>query len=119
MTNEQTVRRFEHEFKNKANLDVVDDLMSEDFVHHLPFPDLPPGRAGMKGVGTLIFGAIADISVAVELTVSQGDLVADRVSGRGIRKDTAAPVAWVENHIYRLRDGRIAEMWPAGGPDLR
>jgi ketosteroid isomerase-like protein len=118
MTNEEVVRRFEDEFKNHENLDVVDELMTDDFVHHLPFPDLPPGRDGMKAVGRLIFGAIAGIEVAVELTVSQGDLVADRVPGRGVRRDTGAAIEWVENHIYRLRDGRIAEMWPAGGPDL-
>ncbi len=24
----------------------------------------------------------------------------------------------VENHIYRIVDGRITELWPAGGPQL-
>lgn len=118
MTNEEAVRRFEDEFKNKANLDIVDDLMADDFVHHLPFPGLPPGPQGMKAVGELVGGANRDIRVTVDITLSEGDLVADRVSGAGVRVDNGQPINWVENHIYRVHDGRIQELWPAGGPEL-
>ena len=52
MDSAQVVRRFEHEFKNNANHGIVDELMSEDFVHHLPYQGLPPGRAGMRAVGS-------------------------------------------------------------------
>jgi hypothetical protein len=26
---------------NKSNFDIVEELMTEDFVHHLPYPGLP------------------------------------------------------------------------------
>ena len=42
--NVDAVRRFEDEFKNNENHGIVDDLMAEDFVHHAPFPGLPPDR---------------------------------------------------------------------------
>ena len=29
-----------------------------------------------------------------------------------------ASPTWVENHIYRVTDGQIIELWPAGGPRL-
>ena len=116
--NEAAVRRFEEEFKNKADLGIVDELLTSDFVHHLPYPGLPPGRQGIKAVGELVTGAIRDIHVTVDLLVANGDLVADRVSGSGVRVDDGKPISWVENHIYRVHDGRIAELWPAGGPDL-
>lgn len=115
---EALVRRFEDELKNREHIDIVDELMAPDFVHHLPLPGLAPGREGMKQVGRLIFGAIADIRVTVDLALSKGGLVADRVSGAGVRKDTGEPIAWVENHIYRVMEGRIAELWPSGGPQL-
>lgn len=115
---EAAVRRFEDEFKNRENLDVVDELMTPDFVHHMPFPGLQPGREGMKDVGRLIFGAIRDIRVTVDLVVSANGFVADRVAGAGVRKDNGEPITWVENHIYRIVGGRIAELWPAGGPQL-
>ena len=118
MSNADVVRRFEEEFKDRNNLDIVDELMSEDFVHNLPYPGLPPGRAGMKAVGKLVTGAFRDIRVSVDLVVADGDLVADRISARGVRADSGAEAEWVENHIYQVRDGRIVELWPAGGPTL-
>jgi len=118
MLNIEVVRRFEHEFKNQANHDVVDELMADGFVHHLPYPGLPAGRDGMRAVGALVTGAIRGIQVSVDLIMGDGDLVADRVSAAGTRVDTGEPITWVENHIYRVTDGRIAELWPAGGPQL-
>jgi hypothetical protein len=96
------VRRFEDEFKNAGNFAVVDELMAEGFVHHLPYPGLPAGRSGMKAVGGLVTGRIRDI----------------RVEAKGVRADDGRPISWVENHIYRVSNGRIVELWPAGGPQL-
>lgn len=118
MSNADVIRRFEEEFKNRENHGIVDELMSTDFVHHAPFPGLPPGGAGMKAVGEFVVGAVADISVSVDLVVEEGDLVADRVTARGRLRESDEPVSWVENHIYRLANGRIVEWWPAGGPPL-
>ena len=114
----EIVRRFEEEFKNQANHAIVDSLMTDDFVHHLPYGGLPSGRDGMKAVGELVTGLINHINVTVTMTVAEDDLVADRLEAAGVRVDNRRPIRWVENHIYRLRDGRICELWPAGGPDL-
>jgi ketosteroid isomerase-like protein len=118
MDSAQVVRRFEHEFKNNANHGIVDELMSEDFVHHLPYQGLPPGRAGMRAVGELVTGAIRDIHVEIPLILTDGELVANRVEAAGVRADTGKPLTWVENHIYRVTNGQITELWPAGGPQL-
>jgi hypothetical protein len=118
MGSAQVVRRFEHEFKNNANHGIVGELMSEDFVHHLPDQGLPPGRAGMRAVGGLVTGAIHGIHVEIPLILTEGDLVADRAGAAGVRAGTGAPLTWVENHIYRVTDGQITELWPAGGPQL-
>ena len=118
MSNADVIRRFEDEFKNKENHDIVDDLMAADFVHHAPFPGLPEGPAGMKAVGQFVVGAIDGISVTIDLLVEEGDLVADRVSASGTRRDNGEAVSWTENHIYKVRDGRIVEWWPEGGPPL-
>lgn len=118
MTNADVVRRFEDEFKNNANHDIVDVLMADDFVHHAPLPGLPDGRAGMKAVGQFVTGAIDGISVTVDFLLSDGELVADRISATGTRRDNGEPISWTENHIYRVRDGQIVEWWPEGGPPL-
>ena len=36
--NKEIIRMFEDEFKNKANVDIVYDLMADNFVHHAPIP---------------------------------------------------------------------------------
>jgi ketosteroid isomerase-like protein len=118
MDSAQVVRRFEHEFKNNANHGIVDELMSEDFVHHLPYDGLPPGRAGMRALGKLVTAAIRDIHVEIPLILTEGNLVADRVQAAGVRADTGAQLTWAENHIYRVANGQITELWPAGGPPL-
>ena len=118
MTNADVVRRFEDEFKNRNNLGIVDELMAPDFVHHVPYPGLRSGPEGMKDVGRFVTGAIREIAVTVDLVVEQADLVADRVTARGVRNDNGSPIGWVENHIYRVVNGKITELWPAGGPDL-
>jgi len=43
---DQRLERSEHEFKSRNNLDLVDELMSPRFVHHLPFAGLSPGARG-------------------------------------------------------------------------
>ena len=118
MSNKDVVRRFENEFKNMANLDIVDEIMVEGFIHHAVIPNLPPGRDGMKAIGQFVFGQIDNIVVQVDLIVEDGELVADRVSAQGVRKDNGAAVAWTENHIYKLQDGKIVEWWGEGGPPL-
>lgn len=118
MSNADVVRRFEDEFKNKENHDIVDDLMSPDLVHHAPLPDIPDGREGVKAIGAFVVGAIGDISVTVDLVIAEDDFVADRVTATGTLKANGDSVSWTENHIYRLTNGQIVEWWPEGGPPL-
>jgi ketosteroid isomerase-like protein len=112
-SNAEIALRWEDEFKNKGNLDICDELMAPDLVHRLPFPGLPNGSEGMKQVGRIVFGAVGDIKVVHELVVADGDLVAVRAVVHGTRKRDGQPMDWYEHTIYRLRDGKIVEQWPA------
>ncbi len=46
--NKQVVARFIEEFKNKSNHDIVDELMTPGFIHHLKNPRLPAGRPASR-----------------------------------------------------------------------
>lgn len=111
------VRRFMEEFKNKANLDIVEELFTADFVNHLP--GIPPhGQQGQKGIGKMIFDAFSGVHVTVTDTIVEGDRVVERHTARAKHTGTfngisatGRDVFWSENHIYRLRDSKIAETW--------
>jgi steroid delta-isomerase-like uncharacterized protein len=116
--NKSVVSRFIEEFKNRANHSVVDELMALDFAHHFKDPQLPAGREGMKLLGAAIAGAFPDVHVTVEDMLADGDRVIERTSAHGTHKGnfngvppTMRSVAWTEIHIYRLRDGKIVELW--------
>lgn len=117
--NKAVVQRFEEQFKNQENLAIVDELMSADFSHTLPFPGLPPGREGLKAVGASIFAAFphAHLKVTVEKCLADGDHVVVRTRVKAKHEGafngipaTHREVGWSENTIYRLKDGKIAEM---------
>lgn len=119
MSNADLVCRFTEEFKNRGNFAIVDELFADDFVHHLPVPNIPPGRDGMKALGHFVGGAIHDITVTVDILISDGEYVANRNSARGIRADNGQEITWNEHEIWRASNGRLAEQWSvAAGLDI-
>lgn len=107
------------EFKNKANLNIVDELFAPDFVHHLPDPRIPPGRGGTKALGGLVFTAFPDVHATIEDLIAEGDKVVERTTARATHRGefsgipaTGKPVMWTEIHVYRLKNGKIVEHWP-------
>src|SRR5262245_58063392 len=79
-SNKAVVLRWEEQFKNEANVAITDELMAADFVHHLPFPGLPPGRDGLKAAGQGIFASFAHahLKVTVEACFAFDDRVITR-----------------------------------------
>ena len=114
----KVVTRFVEEFKNNGNHDIVDELLTADFVHHLTDPRLPPGRDALKLLGQSIVAGFPDVNVTVEDLLVDGDKVIERTTARATHTGefngipaTGRQVMWTEIHIYRLEDGKIAELW--------
>jgi predicted ester cyclase/uncharacterized protein YndB with AHSA1/START domain len=112
------VRRFMNEFKNRANIDIVDETWTPDCILHVPGFAEQVGRQSQKSVGRAIFEAFGEVHVEIIDTIVEGDRVVERHKATAISKGpfmgrapTGKPVTWTENHIYRLRDGLIAETW--------
>ena len=116
--NLQVVSRFIEEFKNKANQEIVDELMSPDFVHHLTDPRLPEGREAIKLLGQSIVAGFPDVHASVQDLLADGDKVIERTQTSATHTGefngippTGRQVGWTEMHIYRLEGGKIVEMW--------
>jgi steroid delta-isomerase-like uncharacterized protein len=112
------VQRFYDEGWNANNLDVYDELVTEDFVDHQALPGLPPGREGFKALNAMFRSAFPDVWVDVEALVAEGDKVAARWTSTGTHQGdlfgipaTGRKVNVSATVVYRVEDGRLAEGW--------
>jgi steroid delta-isomerase-like uncharacterized protein len=81
--NKELLRRFYDEVINGRNLDLIDELLADDFVEHEEFPGIPPTREGVKQTFAMFYAAFPDIHFRVDDLVAEGDLVAARVTVTG------------------------------------
>jgi steroid delta-isomerase-like uncharacterized protein len=81
--NKAMMQRFYDEVVNAGNIDVIDELLSEDFTEHEEVPGLPQDREGVKQFFAMMRNAFPDLHFAVEEMLAEGDLVAAHVTVRG------------------------------------
>jgi steroid delta-isomerase-like uncharacterized protein len=112
------IKRFYDEGWNANNLDVYDELVTEDFVDHQALPGLPPGRGGFKALNAMFRSAFPDVWVDVDAIVAEGDKVAARWTSTGTHQGdlfgipaTGRKVKVTATVVYRVEDGRLAEGW--------
>ena len=81
--NKEVMQRFYDEVVNGRNLELIDELLREDFVEHEHLEGRPQTREGVK----LFFGdlqsAFPDLTFIVEAILAEGDIAAARVRIRG------------------------------------
>lgn len=118
--NKALVRRFYEEI-DRGNLAAMDELVAEDYVNHdpPPFPDLPPGRAGLKRAFELFWHATPGYHV-IEDQVAEGDKVVTRLRGVGKHEGevfgappSGQPLDVKAVAIHRIANGQLAEHWSA------
>lgn len=116
-TNEEIARAYPERVANRKELDLLDELLTEDFVEHSPLGEeqgIAESRAGME----MILAAFPDFTATVEDVVSAGDTVAMRVTIRATHEGPFAGVEptgkkiEVQNMVFsRIEGDRIAERW--------
>jgi steroid delta-isomerase-like uncharacterized protein len=118
--NEATIRRAYEELWNERNVDVVDELVNEDFLNHAAPPDRRRGRQSLKDVVRMFQNAFPDFRYEVADVISDGEKVAVRDVFRGTHQGdfmgipaTGNRVTMEAIHIYRLSGGKLAEHWVA------
>lgn len=79
--NKEFVRTWNEEVFEKQNLDVIDDLVAEEFVGYDPaLPEPMRGPDGVRGVVEMVLSAFPNSQVELEEVVGEGDRVAVRNS---------------------------------------
>ena len=84
--NKAVMERFYAEVVNTGNLDLIDELLTDDFVEYEEFPGLTPDRAGVKQFFGLFKQAFPDATMTPEQMLAEGDMVAARVRIRGTHR---------------------------------
>ena len=117
--NKETVKQFVEEFKNRNNYAILDKILAENFVHHMPNPGLSAGKKGVVETGQMVHSAFPDVNVKIQDWIVQEDKVVERSVVTATHKGeffgvpaTGKSVTWTETHLYYLKDGKIKEWYP-------
>jgi serine phosphatase RsbU (regulator of sigma subunit)/predicted ester cyclase len=115
--NKALVRRFLEE-QAKGNLDVIDELLSPDFVDRSLLPGQGPTREDFKRSVAEILDAFSTISFTIEEQIAEGDTVVTKYTERSVIRGEFAglPPTGTEEmfegiYIHRISDGKIIEEW--------
>ena len=118
-SNKALSRRVLEESFNAGNIDVIDELVTTDFVNHdaaLPEPMVGPdaAKATISGYRT----AFPDLRITIEEQIADDQGVATRWSAKGTHEGDLMGMAPTGKQatvtgitIDRIVDGRIAESW--------
>jgi steroid delta-isomerase-like uncharacterized protein len=121
-TNVDLCIRAQRELFGAGRLELADELIAPDCVDHGapggPDGGAPRGPEGIKGVVRWLRAGFPDLSYEVDDAFGDGDRVALRCTARGThageflgRPPTGRTFAVQHIHLFRVRDGRIAEHW--------
>jgi predicted ester cyclase len=115
--NKAIVRRFEEEIA-KGNLDVIDELLSPDFVDRNLLPGQGPTRGDFKRTNKEFLDAFSITSFAIVEQIAEGDTVVTKYRQSGVSRGEIAglPPTGEEDtvegiHIHRISGGKITEEW--------
>lgn len=116
--NKALVRRFYEEI-DKGNIEILDELVAEDYLDHNPppFPGLAAGREGLKQAFRLFQRATPGVH-RIEEQLADGDKVVTRLTSTGRHEDdlpgaprTGNELKMTSITIHRIANGKLVEKW--------
>jgi len=115
--NKALVRRFFAEI-DKGNIEIVDELVDENYIDHNPPPfPLPPGRAGVKEAFRIFQKATPGFH-KIEDQIVEGDRVVTRLTSVGKHEGdlpgaprTGNDMRMTSITIHRIANGKLVEKW--------
>ena len=113
--NKATVRRIIEEIINEGRLEMVDELIAEEYVDHAGGPH---GCDGYRQSVAVVRAAFPDLQMTIEDLVAEGDKVVARLSIKATHggvfmgiEPTGKPVSFCGVGIMRIIDGKMVERW--------
>jgi predicted ester cyclase len=98
-------------------MQLVDEIISDDFVHH-SWPWVGPGRDGLKDLVANLTSGFSEYHYDIEDVIAEGDKVVVRLSESGAHTGDLFGMPPTGNrfeltaiHILRIDNGKIVEHW--------
>ena len=116
--NKALVRRFYEEI-DKGNIDILDELVAENYLDHNPppFPGLRAGREGLRQAFQMFQKSTPGYH-HIEDQIAEGDKVVTRLTSYGKHEGdlpgaprTGNDLKMTSITIHRIADGRLVEKW--------
>ena len=115
--NKTLVREFVERIFIKKDLDAIDELVTDDFVDHVPL-DSPGGPVGFRASMEKLFASFPDLTTKIDDIVGEGNRLVVRVSVAGTQRGEFERIPPTNKRIevfglevLEVRDGKIAERW--------
>jgi len=97
----------------------IDDLVAPDVLIHMPLTtEAPRPQEAFRQLWAMLLRGLPDLHLTIEDLIAEGDKVVMRASVTGTHQGeymglppTGRSIKYNEIFIWRLADGRIAEMW--------
>jgi steroid delta-isomerase-like uncharacterized protein len=114
----KTVARHLYQRVSAGDLDVVDEVISDDFVEHEEMPGLEPNKAGVRQMFEMFINAFEGAKFEVDDMIAEGDKVFALVRLTGIHRAEFMGVPPSGRAIdvgvadsFRFADGQAIEHW--------
>lgn len=115
--NKEIVERLISEAWTGDDLDLVDELVSDDYIEYAPFGVVRGVEEYKEGI-RMFTTAFPDIDLRVEEMIAEDDTVGFRLSVSGTHEGafmgvepTSNEVSFVAFDFTRLEDGKVVEEW--------
>jgi predicted SnoaL-like aldol condensation-catalyzing enzyme len=115
--NKAIIRRFQEDVLNGRDVNVLNEIVAEDYLDHAAFPGQEPGRQGVKWRISYLLAALDPFWTAHDF-IAEGDLVVARWSLSGTHRGeflgvqpTGKEFTLKVIEMYRVKDEKMAEHW--------
>lgn len=116
--NKAVVIRFNIEFLERENIEVLKEIIAEDFVNHTAASSVPNNVDGLIQFVSMLHKGFSNFSIDIQEQVFENDIVATRKTIHATHsgeimghKPTGKHVTFSVMDFVRLRDGKYIEHW--------
>jgi predicted ester cyclase len=109
--NKDVQRRIIDQVINQKNLDLADELFSEEHKLYPESTGVGRGPEGMKQAFVRLHEEFPDIHVEIESIVAEGYMAAIRLTFGGTHAPSGEKAVWPEMVFARFSEGKAIESW--------